>query len=240
MTFFITLPPDLKASPRPLTPLKPSRWSRAAPAETRRGPARLPMTAPTRVPCPASWPSKRAEVGRLEGQHLVALGQQRLDLAHRRAGAQGDDQFFRRVVDDARQAREVEHLVAGHGLAERQLAALAAHVERHGVIQRPFDRLPQLLGVAHNRMVGVGARRQGQPDQPTRPVVECFRRRPLGLDARDDAGTFSRRTGDLPDNIVAHIRQGHQVAYVTPERPAFERAKLFHPRRACQQDRAGL
>jgi hypothetical protein len=47
---------------------------------------------------------QRAEIGRLEGQHLVALGQQRLDLAHRRAGAQRDDQFFRRIVDDARHA----------------------------------------------------------------------------------------------------------------------------------------
>ena len=42
----------------------------------------------------------RPEIGWLEGQHLVALGEQGFDLAQRRSGAQGDDQFLRCVIDD--------------------------------------------------------------------------------------------------------------------------------------------
>jgi hypothetical protein len=40
------------------------------------------------------------------------------DLAHGRAGSQGDDQLLGRIVDDAAQARDVEHLVASHRPAE--------------------------------------------------------------------------------------------------------------------------
>ena len=101
MTFFITLPPDLKASPRPLTPLKPSRWSRAAPADDAARAGEVAHDRADQGALPGFLAEQRAEVRRLEGEHLVALGQQRLDLAHRRAGAQGDDQFLRRVVDDA-------------------------------------------------------------------------------------------------------------------------------------------
>ncbi len=41
VTFFITRPPDLIASPRPLTKRTPIRLSRAAPALIRRGPELL-------------------------------------------------------------------------------------------------------------------------------------------------------------------------------------------------------
>ena len=93
MTFFITRPPVLTTSPRPLTKRTPSRLSRAAPALMRRGPEQrwrrnTPPIVGRRVGA-----EQRAQVHRLERQHLAALGQRRLDLGERRAGARGDDQL---------------------------------------------------------------------------------------------------------------------------------------------------
>ena len=50
VTFFITRPPDLKSSPRPLTASNPKTWSRAAPDFNRRGPEMLVATSPPSVP----------------------------------------------------------------------------------------------------------------------------------------------------------------------------------------------
>ena len=58
VTFLTTVPPDLKVSPRPLTALKPRKWSRAAPTLMRRGPARLHAMAPPMVPASPSPPSR--------------------------------------------------------------------------------------------------------------------------------------------------------------------------------------
>ena len=56
VTFFITRPPDLKTSPRPLTARTPRRWSRAAPTRMRRAPDMLVANTPAMVPSPASPP----------------------------------------------------------------------------------------------------------------------------------------------------------------------------------------
>jgi len=37
------------------------------------------------------------------------------------------------------------NLIAAHWLAEGELAAAAAHVERDARVERPFDNLPQLF-----------------------------------------------------------------------------------------------
>ena len=96
-------------------------------------------------PLPGFLAEQWSEIRRFEGQHLVALRQQRLDVAHRRAGAQGHHQLLGCVVDDAADAGKVEHLVACHRPAERDLAAAAAHIERLAVVQSPFHRLSQFL-----------------------------------------------------------------------------------------------
>ena len=103
MTFFITRPPDLKISPRPLTPATPSRWSRAAPRWMRRAPDMLVAKTP---PIGLRWPAAaggRAEVDRLEGQHLPARGELGLDLRERRAGARRHHDLGRLVERDAAQ-----------------------------------------------------------------------------------------------------------------------------------------
>jgi hypothetical protein len=50
VTFFTTLPPVLKLSPKPDTAWAPNRWSRAPPALIRRGPARPAAIMPPMVP----------------------------------------------------------------------------------------------------------------------------------------------------------------------------------------------
>ena len=55
VTFFITRPPDLINSPRPVTARTPMKWSRAAPAVTRRGPEVLVANTPPMVDNPG-WP----------------------------------------------------------------------------------------------------------------------------------------------------------------------------------------
>ncbi len=57
VTFLTTRPPDLNVSPRPDTAVTPRKWSRAAPALIRRGPARFAATVPPMVPRPSGSPS---------------------------------------------------------------------------------------------------------------------------------------------------------------------------------------
>ena len=63
MTFFTTLPPVLKLSPKPDTACAPSRWSRAPPALIRRGPASPAAIMPPMVPAPAVPSSGAVSIG---------------------------------------------------------------------------------------------------------------------------------------------------------------------------------
>ncbi len=63
MTFFITRPPLLTASPRPLTKRTPSMASRQAPACTRRGPEAEVATMPPTVGSPSVVSRKRWSMG---------------------------------------------------------------------------------------------------------------------------------------------------------------------------------
>src|SRR5690348_10346094 len=49
-------------------------------------------------------------VRRFEGEHLVALGERRLHLRQRRPRTCGDDEFRRRICDDAGQFAHIERL----------------------------------------------------------------------------------------------------------------------------------
>ena len=69
---------------------------------------------------------------RLEGQHLAALGQQRLDLGESRAAACGDHQFGRFVGHDAGIAAGVDD-IAGQRLPIEVLGAAATQPDRPGV-----------------------------------------------------------------------------------------------------------
>ena len=111
VTFFSTRPPEWITSPRPVTARTPSTWSRIAPQATRRGPERLVATTPPSV-CALARAEQRGEVGRLGDDVLAVLGQRRLDLGERRAGARGDDQLLRRVERDAGERRAVESVRA--------------------------------------------------------------------------------------------------------------------------------
>src|SRR3546814_8254114 len=73
VTFFTTLPPATKISPRPETAVKPSRWSRALPAVTRREPATPAAITPPIVAAPASTPNSRSEEHTSELQSLMRI-----------------------------------------------------------------------------------------------------------------------------------------------------------------------
>ena len=77
--FFITRPPDLKSSPRPLTARTPSRLSRALPAEMRRSPKN---SSRRRRRWRALRPARRSRARdrRFEAEHLTARREDRLDL----------------------------------------------------------------------------------------------------------------------------------------------------------------
>ena len=68
---------------------------------------------------------------RLEGERLAVVGQRRLDLGDRRAGAGGHHHFGRIVGDDAGQAGGAERgRIGGQGIAEPGPGAAAGHGER--------------------------------------------------------------------------------------------------------------
>ena len=71
----------------------------------------------------------RAEPGRLEGEHLLFLGERRLDLGERCAATRGNHQLRGIVVDDARVLRRVEGL-AGKLLSVEILAAASGEAQR--------------------------------------------------------------------------------------------------------------
>ena len=154
MTFLTTRPPDLIRSPRPVAAWTPSRWSRAAPALIRRGPARLQAKAPPIVPPSAGPPSKRAVVGRLEGELLLARRQAVLDLDERGAGARRHHQLGRLVERDAGEAREVDAPLRLDRPAEPPLAAAAHDLERHLLGGRPGDQLLELRGRGRTQILG--------------------------------------------------------------------------------------
>ena len=80
-------------------------------------------------------PEQRGKIGRLGDQVLAMLGQRRLDLVQRRAGARGNDQFLRRIERDAGQAgggqrsrclHRPQHAGLGAGAAASSSGSLAA------------------------------------------------------------------------------------------------------------------
>lgn len=68
-------------------------------------------------------------MGRLEGQHLIMLGQGRFEFRERRAAARRDDELGRIVRDDAPVGARIEYLSL-KGLAVPVLGAGAAQAQR--------------------------------------------------------------------------------------------------------------
>ena len=145
MTFFTTLPPVLKLSPKPDTACAPSRWSRAPPALMRRGPASPAAIMPPMVPSSARAEQRRG-IHRLEGELLVLGIDQRQHVGERRAGLDRDDQLVRLVGGDGIERREVEHGIGRHRLADPALGAMTDDLERlligdrraHHLLRRPW------------------------------------------------------------------------------------------------------
>jgi hypothetical protein len=85
------------------------------------------------------------EVWRFERQHLVLLGEQRLDVGERGAGAGGQHQFLGLILDHARQRARVEDLALDR-VAVETLAAAALNHQRGAVgmgCANAFDDLLQ-------------------------------------------------------------------------------------------------
>ena len=100
---------------------------------------------------------QRAIVHRLEGELLVVLVQQRLDLGQRRAGFGREHQFFRLVQRDAGKPRQIERQVGLARPAEPALGALPRHLQRLVVAERPAHGVLDLLGVAGFQVFSVMA-----------------------------------------------------------------------------------
>src|SRR5512139_899955 len=96
---------------------------------------------------------ERAEVRRLERQHLVLRREQRLDLGERGAGACGQHQLLRLVVDDAGEPAGAQHL-AFVCVAVEGLAAAALDDEWRVARVRGADALDQ--GVDHQNLGSSG------------------------------------------------------------------------------------
>ena len=105
----------------------------------RRGPDRFAASVPPIVPLPGRRAEQRAVIHRLEGEFLIAGGEQRLDLGERRAGLGGEHQFLRLVERDAGQAREIEAQIPLRRAADAALRAMADDLERLALGQRPLD-----------------------------------------------------------------------------------------------------
>ena len=89
----------------------------------------------------------RGDQRRVEGQVLAMLGQRRGDLGQRRAGACGERQLGRVVVDDPAQTGDVERGHAGRRRAQRRLGG-ARHRQHAG---RGGDGLRQRVDVGDQR-----------------------------------------------------------------------------------------
>ena len=90
---------------------------------------------------------------RLERQHLVLFAEQDFDFGERGAGARGQHQFLRLIVDHAGEFAGAEHF-AFVGVAVEGLAAAAFDDERRAAVVCGADALDQ--GVEHQNLGSSG------------------------------------------------------------------------------------
>jgi hypothetical protein len=95
---------------------------------------------------PGCAAEQRPIVQRLEGQLLVVLGKQRLDLGQWRAGPGRKHQFLRLVKRDARQPRQVERMLGLRRPADPALGAVAQDLQRGVVCECPLHGGENLCG----------------------------------------------------------------------------------------------
>ena len=104
MTFLTTRPPAPKASPRPLTPLNPRKWSRGAAGAQPPGTAPAGHDAAADRPCPAGKPQSGPKSGGSKASCWPCAASRPRDLRQGVAGRAVEDQFLGLVGDHAVQA----------------------------------------------------------------------------------------------------------------------------------------
>ena len=92
------------------------------------------------VPRPAACSEDRTAVDRLERELLAVGRDQRFDLGERRAGARRQHQFLRLVERDAAEPGQIEREIGLRRPADGPLGALAGHLQRLALGQRPLHR----------------------------------------------------------------------------------------------------
>jgi hypothetical protein len=100
--------------------------------------------APPIVPRPIGPPSSGPQ----------SIGDQRLDLGERRAGAGAQHQLLRLVQRDTREAGQMERQVGLDRPPDPALRALAEDLERLALTQRPLHGLLDVLGIARFERIG--------------------------------------------------------------------------------------
>ena len=86
-----------------------------------------------------------SKIDRLEGKHLIALGEKLLDLADRCPRLHHEHELGRLVKRDAGQALGADHGARPDRTSELALGAAAHHLERRARIHRLADEMGQLL-----------------------------------------------------------------------------------------------
>ena len=105
-------------------------------------------------PLPRRPAVERAQIRRLEGQHLALFRQRLLDLGQARAGASGQHQLLRLIEADAGEMRQIETLAAVDGPSQPTLAARAQELQRAGALPHgggELRRRPRLKGRGHQK-----------------------------------------------------------------------------------------
>src|SRR4051794_8598982 len=85
---------------------------------------------------------------RLEGEHLAFVAQRGFDFRERRAGAGGDHEFARLVIDDAAIAGDAQRLAAQR-TAVKILGVAAADAERRAIRRGGADCFCELVYFGH-------------------------------------------------------------------------------------------
>ncbi len=90
---------------------------------------------------------QRTPVAGLEGQHLLGLGEQALDLRERRRRTGGEHQLLGLIAAHAGEARGVQHVRRLHRPAEAALGAVGDHLQGLAFGDGPGDELCELAAI---------------------------------------------------------------------------------------------
>ena len=187
----------------------------------------------------------------LEGEHLPALLERRLEFAKRRARARRHHQLLRIVVGDAGQCAQIE-LRSGQGAgAHGALRAAAAHLEARASGRRRRDdvahlrRRPRRDGCVsrlHGQASSLIAQKRGSSGNGRAPACTCMRPSSAQLCAafREHLAGIEQQTrveGALDPLLLRKVRlaehRAHQIRASRRRCRAPRRARLPSPRRCA-------